>query len=114
MVSVTHLILRFAIVCFQQTNKNKINLINDSHIKFEVSLHLGGIWPTVCQSKLRKKSRILLPSASLTKFEKKILKKMGESVIKALELWNMDNNDNFYGKEYFDEQLHCKDVSSAR
>ena len=42
----------------------------------------------------------MLPSASLTKFEKKILKKMGESVIKALELWNMDNNDNFYGKEF--------------
>ena len=49
MVSVTHLILRFAIVQnkFQQTNENKINHINDNHIKFEVSLHFGGIWPTV-------------------------------------------------------------------
>ena len=32
---------------FQQTNKNKINHINDNHIKFEVSLHFLGIWPTV-------------------------------------------------------------------
>ena len=57
MVSVTHLILRFAIVQnkFQQTNKNKINHINDNHIKFEVSLHFGGIWHTVCQ---REKSGI--------------------------------------------------------
>ena len=49
MVSVTHLILRFAIVQnkLQQTNKTKINHINDNHIKFEVSLHFGGIWPTV-------------------------------------------------------------------
>ena len=48
-VSVTHLILRFAIVQnkFQQTNKNKINHINDDFINFEVSLHFGGIWPTV-------------------------------------------------------------------
>ena len=83
MVSVTHLILRFAILQnnFQQTNKNKINPMNDNHIKFEVSLHFGGILPTVCQSKLRKKSRILLPSAFLTKFLK--TKKMGESAIKA-------------------------------
>ena len=50
LVSVAHLILRFAIVQnkFQQTNKNKINHTNDNHIKFEVSLHFGGIWPTVC------------------------------------------------------------------
>ena len=36
LVSVTHLILRFTIVQnkFQQTNKNKINHINDNHIKF--------------------------------------------------------------------------------
>ena len=49
MVSVTHLILRFAIVQskFQQTNKTKINYINDNHIKFEVSLHFWRIWPTV-------------------------------------------------------------------
>ena len=49
LVSVTHLILRFTIVQnkFQQTNKTKINHINDNHIKFEVSLHFGGIWPTV-------------------------------------------------------------------
>ena len=33
---------------FQQTNKNKINHFNDNHIKFEVFLHFGGIWPTVC------------------------------------------------------------------
>ena len=48
-VSVTHLILRFAIVQnkFQKTNKTKINNINVNHIKFEVSLHFGGIWPTV-------------------------------------------------------------------
>ena len=34
---------------FQQTNKNKINHINDNHIEFEfeVSLHFLGIWPTV-------------------------------------------------------------------
>ena len=51
LVSVTHLILRFAIVQnrFQQRNKTKINHINDNHIKFDVSLHFGGIWPTVCQ-----------------------------------------------------------------
>ena len=49
MVSVTHLILRFAIVQnkYQQTNKNEINHINENHIKFAVSLHFGGIWPTV-------------------------------------------------------------------
>ena len=49
MVSVTHLILSFAIVQnkFQQTNKNNITHINDNHIKFEVSLHFWGIWPTV-------------------------------------------------------------------
>ena len=34
---------------FQQTNKNKINHINDNHIKFEVSLHFWGIKPTVCR-----------------------------------------------------------------
>ena len=50
LVSVTHLILRFTIVQnkFPQTNKTKINHINDNnHIKFEVSLHFLGIWPTV-------------------------------------------------------------------
>ena len=43
--------LRFAIVQnkFQQTNKTKIYHINDNHIKFGVSLHFGGIWPTVCR-----------------------------------------------------------------
>ena len=47
--SVTHVILKFTIVRkkFQQTNKTKINHINDNHIKFEVSLHFWGIWPTV-------------------------------------------------------------------
>ena len=41
MVSVTHLILRFAIVQnkFKKTNKTKINHINVNHIKFEVYLH---------------------------------------------------------------------------
>ena len=34
---------------FQQTNKTKINHINDNHIEFEVSLHFLGIWPTVCK-----------------------------------------------------------------
>ena len=50
-VSVTHLILRYAIIQnkFKQTNKTKINHINDNHIKFEVSLHFLGIWPTVCR-----------------------------------------------------------------
>ena len=49
LVSVTHLILRFTIVQnkFKQTNENKINHINDNHIKFEVALHFLGIWPTV-------------------------------------------------------------------
>ena len=49
LVSVTHLILRFTILQnkFQQTNKTKINHINDNHIKVEVSLHFLGIWPTV-------------------------------------------------------------------
>ena len=44
LVSVTHLILRFAILQnkFQQTNKTKINHINDNHIKFEFSLHFLG------------------------------------------------------------------------
>ena len=47
-VSVTHLMLRFAIVQikFQQTNKPEINHIIENHIKFEVSLHSLGIWPT--------------------------------------------------------------------
>ena len=46
---VTHLIPRFAIVQnkFQQTNKTKLNHINENHIKFTVSLHFEGIWPTV-------------------------------------------------------------------
>ena len=41
--TVTHLILRFAIVQnkFQQTNKTKINHINDNHIKFEFFYILG-------------------------------------------------------------------------
>ena len=30
---------------FQQTNKNNTNHTNDNHIKFEFSLHFGGIWP---------------------------------------------------------------------
>ena len=49
LVSVTYLILRFKIVQnkFSQTNKTKINHINDNHIKFEVSLHFREIWPTV-------------------------------------------------------------------
>ena len=49
LVSVTHLILRFTIVQnkFPQANKTKIKDINDNHIKFEVSLHFLGIWPTV-------------------------------------------------------------------
>ena len=49
MVSVTHLILRFAIVQtkFQQTDGNEIIHIIDNHISFEVSLHFLGIWPTV-------------------------------------------------------------------
>ena len=44
LVSVTHLILRFTIVQnkFKQTNKTKINHINDNHNKFEVSLHFFG------------------------------------------------------------------------
>ena len=55
LVSVTHLILRFAIVQnkFQQSNKTKINHINDNHIKFEVSLHFGSIWPTVWHTIVR-------------------------------------------------------------
>ena len=50
LVSVTHLILRFANVQnkIQQTNKAEINHIIENHIKFEVSLHFWGIWPTVC------------------------------------------------------------------
>jgi hypothetical protein len=49
LVSVTPLILRFVNVQnkFLQTKKTKINHINDNHIKFKVSLHFGGIWPTV-------------------------------------------------------------------
>ena len=52
LASVTHLILRFAIVQnkFQQTNRTKIckiNHINDNYIKFNVSLHFLGIWPIV-------------------------------------------------------------------
>ena len=47
--SLAHLILRLAIVQnkFQQVSKTEINHINDNHIKFEVSLHFWGIWPTV-------------------------------------------------------------------
>ena len=49
LVSVTHLILRFAIVQnkFQQTNKTEINHIIDNHIKFGVSLHFWWVWPTL-------------------------------------------------------------------
>ena len=52
-VSVTHLILRLAIVQnkFQQVNKTKTNHINDNRIKFKVSLHFSGIWPIVCRSR---------------------------------------------------------------
>ena len=41
--------MRFAILQnkFQLTKKMKINHITDNHIKFEVSLHFLGIWPTV-------------------------------------------------------------------
>ena len=48
-VPVPHLLLRLAFVQnkFQQANKTKINHINDNYIKFEVSLHFEGIWPTV-------------------------------------------------------------------
>ena len=51
LVSVSSLILRFAIVQnkSQQTNKTKINHINDNPIKFEVTLHFWGIWPTLCR-----------------------------------------------------------------
>ena len=58
--SFTHLILRFTIVQnkFQQTNKTKINHINDNHIKFEVSLHLLGIWPTVRQLRAQTRTSI--------------------------------------------------------
>ena len=31
----------------KQAKKTKIDHINDNHIKFEVSLHFLGIWPTV-------------------------------------------------------------------
>ena len=50
LLSVAHLILRFAIVQnrFGQTNKIKINHINGIYIKNEVSLHFKGIWTTVC------------------------------------------------------------------
>jgi hypothetical protein len=46
---VTHLILRLLLfkISFNKQKKTKIRHINDNHIKFEVSLHLGGIWPTV-------------------------------------------------------------------
>ena len=52
MVSVSHLILTFAILQnkFQLKTKTKINHINDNHIEFEVSLHFLGIWPTVCRT----------------------------------------------------------------
>ena len=62
MVSVTHLILRFAIVQnkFQQINKTKMNCINDNNIKFEVSLHFGGIWPTVRARQKEKKDAVAL------------------------------------------------------
>ena len=43
------MILRLAFVQnkLQQANTTKIHHINDNNIKFEVSLHLLGIWPTV-------------------------------------------------------------------
>ena len=31
---------------FNKQKKTKINCINDNHVKFEVSLHFGGIWPS--------------------------------------------------------------------
>ena len=66
MISVTYLILRFAIVQnkFQQTNKNKINHIIGNHIKFEVSLQFLGIWLTVRRRRRQSHtgSRLLLPA----------------------------------------------------
>ena len=61
MVSVTHLILRFAI--YQSD-------ISDNHIKFEVSLHFLGMWPTVCHSILPRplwllRAKLLLSFSSL-------------------------------------------------
>ena len=60
LVSITHLILRFAIVQnkFQQTNKTKINPIKNNHIKFEVSLHFWGIWPIVRKASSTRKIKI--------------------------------------------------------
>ena len=40
-------LLLYKISFNKQTKKKKINHINDNHIKFEVSLHFLGIWPTV-------------------------------------------------------------------
>ena len=59
-ISVTHLILRLAIVQnkFQQANKTKIDHINDNCIKFEVSLHFLGIWPTVWRGELPSPPRL--------------------------------------------------------
>ena len=34
-------------ISFNKQKKTKINHISDNHIKFEVSLHFGGIWSTV-------------------------------------------------------------------
>ena len=44
---------------FHQTNKTKVNHINDNHIKFEVSLHFLGIWLTVRRRKMTR--NILFP-----------------------------------------------------
>ena len=56
-------ILRFANVQnkFQQTNKTKINHINDNHIMFEVSLHFWRFWPTVCHCKLKMTNMFRVP-----------------------------------------------------
>ena len=34
-------------ISLNRQKKTKINHINDNHIKFDVSLHFGGIWPIV-------------------------------------------------------------------
>ena len=64
------MILRFAIVQneFQQTNKTKINRINDNHIKFEVSLYFLGIWSIVRRhtAPARKKKKTCCKNAEKT------------------------------------------------
>ena len=82
--------LRFAIVQnkVQQTNKTKINHINDNHIKFEFSLHFGGIWPTVRQQQLNS----LLLTGNNTEFNSVVAQRLKSTDVSEIFLQQQQEN----------------------